>query len=93
MPTEADQLTLSRAIRGCQDNAFTPEYKTDANAKIPSLSAVVFDEWLDHAINSRWTDLKRVIDFTLAAQTAPSGESRPFFILVTSMGIYGPLRL
>jgi len=72
MPTEADQLTLSRSIRGCQDTAFTPEYKTAANAKIPSLSAVVFDEWLDHATNSRWADLKRVIDFTLTTQNAPT---------------------
>ncbi|PRP73047.1 hypothetical protein PROFUN_16899, partial [Planoprotostelium fungivorum] len=53
--------------------AFTPEYKTAANAKIPSLSAVVFDEWLDHATNSRWTDLKRVIDSTFTTQTAPAG--------------------
>ncbi|PRP75691.1 hypothetical protein PROFUN_15399 [Planoprotostelium fungivorum] len=82
MPTEADQLTLSRSIRGCQDTAFTPEYKTAANAKIPSLSAVVFDEWLDHATNSRWADLKRVIDST---QTAPTGEA--------SMGLYGPQAL
>ncbi|PRP74201.1 hypothetical protein PROFUN_16335 [Planoprotostelium fungivorum] len=54
-------------------------------SKDTAFLAVVFNEWLDHATNSHWADLKRVIDSNLAAQPAPA---RPLW---GSMGLYGAL--